>query len=275
MINRRMFTVLAGVSLFAHCGNVTINTSARAQEGPAKAAPALPSMAGERVLVAGATGRTGRLIVGLLKDQGAKVRGFSRNVKTAKAEIDDVEWIAADVRDARSLKDIAKGVDRVVIALGSNSFRDKDNKPELVDNKGVALLVDEAKKAGVKSFVLISSVSATDTEIRPGMTDFQKLMRNVMANKLAGENYLRASGLNYTVLRPVGLWDRDPGKFPIGIMHGDVEVPGMITRGDVAAVAVNALVNPDAAGKTVTIFNVTHPQLEGWKSAWAQIPGDK
>lgn len=275
MFTRRLVTVLAALSFLAHCGNVTVNKPARAQEGPAKPAPALPSMAGETVLVAGATGRTGKLIVAQLKAEGAKVRGFARNVEKAKADVPDVEWIAADVRDAATLDGIAKGVSRVVVALGSNSFRDKDNKADLVDNKGVALLVDEAKKAKVKRFVLISSVSVTDTAVRPEMTDFEKLMRSVMAAKLAGENYLRASGLSYTILRPVGLWDRDPGRFPIGIMQGDVGVPGMITRGDVAAVAVNALVNPDSAGKTVTIFNVTHPQLDGWKSAWSAIPADQ
>jgi len=274
MITRRFVIAFAALSFLATCGNVTINKSARAQEGEAKPAPVLAPLKDQRVLVAGATGRSGKIVVTLLKEQDAKVRGFSRNVDKAKAEIPGVEWVTADVREPKSLKGIAKDVDYVVVALGSNSFRDKDNKPDLVDNKGVALLVDEAKKAGVKRFVLLSSVSVTDTEVKQGMTDFQKLMRGVMAAKLAGENYLRASGVSYTVLRPVGLWDREAGQFPIGIMPGDVGVPGMITRGDVAAVAVNALVNPDAGNKTVTIFNVTHPRLDGWKSTWAEIPKD-
>ncbi|MBL8644470.1 MAG: NAD(P)H-binding protein [Rhodospirillaceae bacterium] len=274
MLNRRvLITTIAALSFFAHCGNVTIMKPAHAQEGAAKPAPELPSMKGETVLVAGATGRTGKVVVEMLKAQGVKVKAFSRNIDKAKDEVKGVTWVKADVRDPKTLKNITKGVDRIVFAIGSNSFKDATNTPDLVDNKGVAALVDEAKKTGVKQFVLISSVSVTNP--KQGESDFQKAMYRVMTNKLEGENYLRASGLGYTVLRPVGLWDREGGKFPIGIMQGDVEVPGMIARADVAAVAVNALNNPDAKNKTVTIFNVTHPQLEGWKSAFAGIPADK
>jgi len=273
MINRRLLiATVASLSFFAHCGNVTVMKSANAQEGAAQPAPVLPSMKGETVLVAGATGRTGKVVVEMLKAQGVKVKAFSRNIDKAKDEVKDVTWLSADVRDPKSLKEIAKGVDRVVFAIGSNSFKDAANTPDLVDNKGVAALVDEAKKAGVKHFVLVSSVSVTNP--KAGESAFQKSMYKVMTNKLEGENYLRASGLSYTVLRPVGLWDKEGGVNPIGIMQGDVEVPGMITRADVAAVAVNALVNPDAKNKTVTIFNVTHPQLDGWKSQFAGIAAD-
>ncbi|MBL8631227.1 MAG: NAD(P)H-binding protein [Rhodospirillaceae bacterium] len=274
MIKRRaIIATVASLAFFGHCGNVTVVKPAHAQEGAAKPAPVLPSMAGETVLVAGATGRVGKVAVELLKAQGVKVKGFSRNIDKAKEEVKDVQWVKADVRDPKTLKNITKGVDRIIFAVGSNSFKDNTNTPDLVDNKGVAVLVDEARKTGVKQFVLISSVGVTRPNVAEG-TDFQKVMAKVLSNKLEGENYLRASGLNYTVIRPVGLWNRDGGQNPIGIMQGDVEVPGMITRADVAAVAVNALVNPDAKGKTVTIFNVTHPQLDGWKSAFAGIPAD-
>jgi uncharacterized protein YbjT (DUF2867 family) len=274
MLHRRtLIAACVVLSFMAHCGNVSIMKNAHAQEGAAKPAPVLPSMKGETVLVAGATGRTGKVVVDLLKAQGVKVRGFSRNIDKAKEDVKDVQWVKADVRDPKSLKGIMKGVDRVVFAIGSNSFRDTTNAPELVDNKGVALLVDEAKKNGVKSFVLVSSVGVTRNHKTD--TDFQKTMAKVLTSKLEGENYLRASGLNYTVIRPVGLWDKEAGVHPIGVMQGDVEVPGMIARADVAAVAVNALVNPDANRKTVTIFNVAHPQLDGWKSAFAAIPADQ
>ncbi len=274
MIKRRaLIATFASLSFFAHCGNVSIMKHANAQEGAAKPAPELPSMKGETVLVVGGTGRTGKVAVELLKAQGAKVRAFSRNIDTAKVEVKDVQWVKADLRDAASLKNITKGVDRVIFAAGSNSRKDATNTPETVESKGVAALVDDAKKNGVKQFVLVSSAGVTRNHKTE--TDFQKTMARVLTSKLEGENYLRASGLGYTVIRPVGLWDRDGGQFPIGIMQGDVEVPGMVTRADVAAVAVNALVNPDAKGKTVTIVNVTHPQLDGWKSAFATIPADK
>ena len=182
-----------------------------AQEGAPKPPPVLPSMKGETVVVAGATGRTGKVVVQLLREQGVKVRGFSRKVDEARAALPDVDWRSADVRDPASLKDIARGADRMVIAIGSNSFRDPGNKPEEVDDAGVARLVAEAKAAGLKQVVLISSAGVT----RPPAGDerFAKLMANVMNSKLRGEDALRKSGLSYTVLRPVGLWDKPAGQY--------------------------------------------------------------
>lgn len=91
MFNRRsLIATVAMFSFMAHCGNVTIN-KAVAQEGAAKPAPVLPSMKGETIVVAGATGRSGKVIVELLKAEGVKVRAFSRNIEKVKTEVPGVE----------------------------------------------------------------------------------------------------------------------------------------------------------------------------------------
>jgi uncharacterized protein YbjT (DUF2867 family) len=244
---------------------------AAAQEGAPKPPPVLPSMKGETVVVAGATGRTGKVVVQLLLAQGAKVRGFSRKVDEARAAVPGVEWIAADVRDPKSLEGLAKGADRMVIALGSNSFRDPSNKPEEVDDAGVARLAALAKAANLKHVVLVSSAGVTRAE--PGEERFAKLMYGVMTAKLRGEDALRKSGVPYTVLRPVGLWDKPPGQYGIALVPGDPAISAMISRADVAAVAVHALVDPAARNKTVMILNAAQSQLDGWKSAFAAVPG--
>ena len=263
---RRRFVALAALLVV---GPLAASV-APAQEGAPKPPPVLPSMKGETVVVAGATGRTGKVVVQLLREQGVKVRGFSRKVDEARAALPDVEWRTADVRDAASLKDIARGADRMVIAIGSNSFRDPANKPEEVDDAGVARLVAEAKAAGLKQVVLISSAGVT----RPPAGDerFAKLMANVMNSKLRGEESLRKSGVPYTVLRPVGLWDKPAGQFGIALVPGDPPISAMIARADVAAVVVQALVDPAARNKTMVILNVSQPQVDGWRSAFAAVP---
>lgn len=264
---RRRFVALAALLVVGPLAASVVP----AQEGAPKPPPVLPSMKGETVVVAGATGRTGKVVVQLLREQGAKVRGFSRKVDEARAAMPDVEWVAADVRDAKSIQGIARGADRMVIALGSNSFRDPSNKPEEVDDAGVARLAAEAKAAGLKHVVLVSSAGVT----RPpqGEERFAKLMNNVMTSKLRGEDALRKSGVPYTVLRPVGLWDKPAGQLGIALVPGDPPISAMIARADVAAVAVQALVDPAARNKTVMILNVSQPQVDGWKSAFATVPG--
>jgi uncharacterized protein YbjT (DUF2867 family) len=264
---RRRFVALAALLVV---GPLAASV-APAQEGAPKPPPVLPSMKGETVVVAGATGRTGKVVVQLLREQGAKVRGFSRKVDEARAAMPDVEWVAADVRDTKSIQGIARGADRMVIALGSNSFRDPSNKPEEVDDAGVARLAAEARAAGLKHVVLVSSAGVT----RPpqGEERFAKLMNNVMTSKLRGEDALRKSGVPYTVLRPVGLWDKPAGQLGIALVPGDPPISAMIARADVAAVAVQALVDPAARNKTVMILNVSQAQVDGWKSAFATVPG--
>ncbi len=242
-----------------------------AQEGAPKPPPVLPSMKGETVVVAGATGRTGKVVVQLLLAQGAKVRGFSRKIDEARTAVPGVEWVAADVRDPKSLDGIAKGADRMVIALGSNSFRDPSNKPEEVDDAGVARLAALAKAANLKHVVLVSSAGVTRAQ--PGEERFAKLMYGVMTAKLRGEDSLRRSGVPYTVLRPVGLWDKPPGEYGIAFVPGDPPISAMISRADVAAVAVQALVDPAARNKTLVILNAAQPQVDSWKSAFASVPG--
>ena len=267
LASRRSFAAWAAVLAFGLCAAGV----ASAQEGPPKAPPVLPSMKGETVVVAGATGRSGKIVVQLLREQGVKVRGFSRKVDEARAAMPDVEWLTADVRDPKSLQSIARGADRMVIALGSNSFRDPTNKPEDVDDAGVARLVELAKAAGLKHVVLVSSAGVTRAQ--PGEERFAKLMYGVMTAKLRGEDALRRSGVPYTILRPVGLWDKPPGQYGIALVPGDPPITAMIARADVAAVAVQALVDPAARNKTLVILNVAQAQADGWRSAFAAVPG--
>ena len=87
-----------------------------------------------------------------------------------------------------------------------------------------------------------------------------------------GEQRTRKSGVPYTVLRPVGLWDKPAGQFGIALVPGDPPISAMIARADVAAVVVQALVDPAARNKTMVILNVSQPQVDGWRSAFAAVP---
>ncbi len=230
-------------------------------------------MTAETIVVAGATGRTGKVVGPLLREQGATVRGFLRNADEARAALPDVDSRTADVREAASLKDIPRGAERMVIAIGSNSFRDPGNKPEEVDDAGVARRVAEAGAAGRKQVVMISSAGVT----RPpaGHERCAKPMTNVMNRKLCGVDALRRSGLPYTVLRQVGLRDKPVGQSGIAPVPGDPPISAMIARADVARVAVHTPVDPAARSKTVVLPNVSQPQVDGRKSAFAAVPSPR
>ena len=81
-----------------------------------------------------------------------------------------------------------------------------------------------------------------------------------MDEKFKGEEALRASGLEYTVVRPGGLKDLPAGQSKLVIAQGD-KGAGAVSRADVAAVSVAALKEKNA--KNATFELVSKPAAEG------------
>ena len=92
------------------------------------------------------------------------------------------------------------GVRAVICTIGAKAPAG-ENSPEKVDYEGVRNLVMAARNASVGRFILVSSLGVTHPE-HP-LNNFGR----VLDWKLKGENVLRTSGLNYTIIRPGGLTD--------------------------------------------------------------------
>ena len=75
----------------------------------------------------------------------------------------------------------------------------------------------------------------------------------MLAPSAAGEQLLRQSGVSYTVVRPGGLTNAKRGEHLVIAEQGDKGSAGRISRADVAAVCVEAVLNPDAACMTVEL----------------------
>ena len=226
--------------------------------------------AGETVLVAGATGKSGPPLVKILTEQGYKVRAMVRDTAKAANLGAGVEVVQADVTKPETLGAALKGATYVISTIGATAPVPPNN-PENVDFKGVANLVDAAKTAGVKQFVLMSSVGAGDA--KPD-TMLNKVFGMVLMWKGKGEDHLRKSGVPYTVVRPGGLTDCEPGKVGLKIAAGNEPFEGRICRSDVGLVMANALANKDALGKTVATISDDKAPVTAWKSAWAGVAKD-
>ena len=224
----------------------------------------------EIILVAGATGRTGRLVITLLKDEGYHVRAMTRNAVNARETIGaEYDWVEADVRNPDSLTRIMKDVSRVISVIGARRG-DPTNTPEMVDYGGVAALVDAARAQGsIKHFVLTSSGGVTHEEHA-----LNAAYNNVLMWKLKGEDYLRASGISYTVVRPLGLRDWAGSEYGVILNQGDDVMDGLISRADVAAVIVEALSNEDARNKTFEIYNYKAMTSDAWRKNFSQLMAD-
>ncbi len=236
------------------------------------AAPAVSSAKGELVLVAGATGRTGKQAVLQLAARGYKVRALVRDdAKATTAEFPaGVTVIKGDVRDLASLKPAMKGVKFVISAIGAGGGPNPQpgNGAEDIDNLGVANLAQAAKAAKVKQLVLVSSASTTHYADYP-----VAFMRPIFAAKFKGENALRASGVPYTIVRPGGLNDEPGGKLAVQFAQGDT-VAGRIPRADVATVCIEALGRKASIGRTFEIVSGTEAWPNDWNKSFATLTVD-
>ena len=215
------------------------------------------------VLVPGASGKSGRFVMAILAEQGYDARGMTRNVERAAAASDaDYTWVQGDAKNPEDLTAAMDGVDYVICTIGTQEPTG-DNSPEFVDYGGVKNLVDAAKAANVKHFVLLSSAGASreDPEDR-----LNKMFGNVVIWKHRGENYLKASGLDYTIVRPGGLLENlyEQGERGLKFEQGDMGT-GIIHRGDVAEVLVAALQDPAAKGKSFELYSDETAPPDNWR----------
>jgi len=223
------------------------------------------------VLVAGATGRTGRHVVTELLAQGHTVRVLSRSEASAREAFGDtVQVVEGDVRDPDSLVPAVAGVRYIVSAVGSSGRADPENSPEAVDYHGVRNMVEAAKAAGtVEHFVLVSSMGITQPT-----HPLNRFANNILLWKGLGENALRFSGLDYTIVRPGGLVDEPGGKAGIRAGQGDTMEQGYIPRADVARVCVAALGNPAANRVTLEVIRDPDSDTVDWEAFFAALEAD-
>jgi uncharacterized protein YbjT (DUF2867 family) len=229
--------------------------------GVATAAPA-----DELVLVAGATGKTGRQVVAQLQEQGYGVRALVRDAARAAETLGpDVELVVGDVRKPDSLVPAFDGVTLMIGAIGATE-KEGPNSPEFVDYEGNKSLIDAAVSVGVKQFVFVSSMGVTHED-----HVLNKIFGNVLIWKMRAEDYLRASGIAYTIVRPAGLTEKPGGEQLIVFEQIDeVKVVG-ISRSDVAAICVAALAYPEAQNKTFEAFTIKEPPDAAWQEKFAAL----
>jgi uncharacterized protein YbjT (DUF2867 family) len=151
----------------------------------------------KRVLVAGAGGRLGSAVLGELKRRGYPTRALVRDAARLDAPARGHEIFAADARRAEALHGACDGVGVVISAMGASlrlgRTREGGATFQDVDYRANLNLLAEALRAGVRKFVYISLHGAGEMRGR-GYVDAHEQFVEA----------LRASGLDYTVVRPTG-----------------------------------------------------------------------
>jgi len=221
------------------------------------------------VLVAGATGRTGRETVSELLSKGFRVRAFVRNLDSAREKLPaTIEFAEGDVRNRESIDAALNGVSAVISTIGAGRG-DPSNGPEFVDYGGVKNLVEAAADAGAAQFVLVSSRGVTQIK-----QPLNKMFGNILIWKYLGEEAVRNSGIAYTVIRPGRLTDEPGGEYALDFLQGDDDTESRIPRADLARAVVAALSMPEASNKTFELAGRENPAPASLRDQFAALEVD-
>ncbi|MCS3728032.1 NAD(P)-dependent oxidoreductase [Bradyrhizobium betae] len=192
-----------------------------------------------KILVLGATGATGRLIVSQAVARGYDVTALVRSADKAR-DLEGAKLIIGDARDAAALREALRGRDAVVSALGTaaSPFREVT-----LLSTATRALVSAMKAEQVSRLVCITGMGAGDSAGHGGFLFdkliFPLLLRKVYADKDRQEAIVRNSGLDWILVRPSVLSNK-PGRGTIRALtelsgfHG-----GTISRDAVARFALD------------------------------------
>jgi uncharacterized protein YbjT (DUF2867 family) len=183
----------------------------------------------KNVLVAGANGSTGRIIIDLLKES-EKYQPIAMVRKQEQKKHFEKENVATVLGDLEEdLNEAVKGADKVIFAAGSGG-----KKVVEVDQEGAKRFTDAAKNAGAEKFVMLSSMGADNPSIGGELEDYLKAKGNA-------DDYLQKSGLAYTIVRP-GALTNEEGSGKIQLKE-KLEEQESISRANVAQTLVEVLDN--------------------------------
>jgi uncharacterized protein YbjT (DUF2867 family) len=216
------------------------------------------------VLVAGATGETGRRVIQELMQRQIPVKALVRDAAIAKTILpSEVELTIGDVLDPVSLRAAIADCTALICATGARPSFDPTG-PYKVDYEGTKNLVQVAKEQGIQHFVLVSSLCVSQL-LHP-----LNLFWLILVWKKQAEDYLRASGLGYTIVRPGGLKNEDNSD-PVVMQSADTLFDGSIPRAKVAQVCVEALLQPSARNKTVEIISREQASLAAFPDLFSSV----
>jgi NADH dehydrogenase len=204
-------------------------------------------------LVAGATGHAGGEVCRLLKEQGEPVRALVRSSsapeRVAVLRALGVELALGDLRDPKSLERACAGVTAVISTASATSAHKPGDTVINVDGDGQMALVDAARKMGARHFVFVSFSGGIeiDTPIR--------------TSKRAVEQYVRDSGMSWTILRPTAFMEAwlspalgfDAPNGRVTVFGDGEQAISYISLYDVARFCVAVLPNPEGRNATLEL----------------------
>jgi uncharacterized protein YbjT (DUF2867 family) len=217
---------------------------ARAELNPVSARPGEGS-----ILVLGGTRATGLEVVRLLRSRGEDVVVLARPQSDATAaEATGARIVRGDALEPADLAAAFRsGRFRAVISTLGGKLKEKR-----ADFPGNRNAIDAARAAGVPRYIVVTVIGAGESrEVAPWIA--RRVLKDVIPEKTLAEEYLRTSGLAFTIIRPGGLLGKEAEGH--AYLTEDTQAMSWIRRADLAVLTVQALDDERAIGKVYHAFD--------------------
>jgi uncharacterized protein YbjT (DUF2867 family) len=224
---------------------------------------------GKVVLVVGATGSIGRLVVAEALRSGHTVRALVRNPAKARELPSDAQVVSGDLTRPETLANAVDGVDATVFTHATTGGK---GGFESVDYGGVRNVLRALGPRQVR-IALMTAIGVTNRtgeyNRRTGSADWKR----------RSERLVRASGLPYTIVRP-GWFDMNgPDEHQLVLLQGDRRhagdpSDGVIARRQIAEVLVRSLGSAGALRKTFELVATRGPAPDDFEALFAPLDAD-
>ena len=209
------------------------------------------------VTISGASSKTGFRVAEEVLARGDKARLLLRPSSLLPDSLTGVDQRRLALSDAQALDQALRGVDGLVIATGARPSVDLSG-PMRVDAWGVKAQVESCRRVGVTRIILVSSLCAGRWR-HP-----LNLFGLILVWKRVGERALEGSGLDWTVIRPGGLTEREYDLSEEGIVYSpaDQQERDSIPRRLLARCCVEAMRSTASIGRVIEVtISVNQPQV--------------
>ena len=206
--------------------------------------------------ITGGTGFVGRTTVNHTLDSGHSVRALARRDQTPR---DGVAWIRGDLSDAAALEELVRGSDAVLHIAGVVNAPDRAGF-DAANIGGTQNVIAAMERAGTRRLVLVSSLSAREPQLSL-----------YGASKRGGEDAVRASSLDWTIVRPPAIYGpHDTEMFDL-FRAAKAHLVPMPPRGRTSIVHVDdlarLLVTLAEQPTSGAIYEPDDGRIEGWEHA--------
>ena len=187
------------------------------------------------LLLLGATGQTGKQLLAQALDQGHSVTALVRSPEKLDVENERLDIRVGSVTDSGAVLQALEGQDAVLSALGARGLRELFAADLII--KSMEAIVPAMEGSGVRRLIFMSALGVGDSS-REAPAVLRIVMgtalRRIAKDKAAGEEQLRESNLDWTLVYPPSLTNGPrTGDYRVG-EDLRVKATGKISRADVA-----------------------------------------